>query len=754
MRSSVGTFINDGKGFAFDKAATKTNMMNVLYNLDGFTCEIGQNGMTTGTQRFDDSEVAMFIEGNNCALYLKDDDKGTVWCISGFPYISDVEDFHCEHHIGYSELSSVKDGIKATLRVFVPSNYKGEVFTLSLENQSEVTRHISVVPAAKLLLMGFDAPRFFNVQNDVSYGDFSKRANGYLFNSINPNQKKNNCYSAVLCTNDIVHSFEGERAEFFGSNENMSYPMELLVSDSLSSKYANGHTPMAAIMIKKELKPGERISLDYALALVENEDAAECVYQSIENCEKTERLFEETVNEIDERYSSLTINTPIDKFNYFVNMWLKKGMEYCLQKKNATRDNLQFAHGLTMAEPQLVKKEIRKIMTYQYSDGHTVRSWQPMDTVYYSDGPLWIIMTACGYLKFTDDMDFLNEEIAYFDGGSGTVYEHLEKCIERINQDRGPHNLPLARFADWNDALNLPDENAESVFMAMAYGYMLLEMIELEEYLGNNEKAEKYKKLHAELKETVNKHAWDDEGEYYIRGFSNGERIGATDSEGSTIYVNPQSWSIIGGIVTEERLPKIISAVDNLIETDLGCMVNSPAYECYSPKFGRISAQTAGTSENGAVYCHATSFKVYADTICGYGDRAVKDLLKIMPDSDTNPASHSGGLPYALTSVYNTSEHSYGRAGRPFLTGSQGWVMNTIVEGILGVRKAYGGFKIAPAFPADWNEAECSIKRNGATYTVKIRRGEKSVIKLNGSEIDGNFIPFAKNGKQEIEVVI
>ena len=279
-------------------------------------------------------------------------------------------------------------------------------------------------------------------------------------------------------------------------------------------------------------------------------------------------------------------------------------------------------------------------------------------------------------------------------------------------------------------------------------------MIDLEEYLGHVDKAANYKKMHAELKTLVNEVAWDDKGEYYIRGFSNGEKIGASDSEGSVIYVNPQSWSIIGGIVTEERLPKIMAAVDNLIETDLGCMVNSPAYESYNPKFGRISSQIAGTEENGAVYCHATAFKVYADALCGHGDRALTDLLKFLPDSETNPASHSGGLPYALTSVYNTNVHSYGRAGRPFLTGSQCWVLNTVVEGILGVRKTYGGFQIAPAFPADWNEAECSIKRNGATYTVKIRRGEKSAIKLNGNEIDGNFISFAKNAKQEIEVVI
>ena len=95
-----------------------------------------------------------------------------------------------------------------------------------------------------------------------------------------------------------------------------------------------------------------------------------------------------------------------------------------------------------------------------------------MDETYYCDGPLWIVLTTCGYLKYSDDMDFLNVEIPYFDKGTGTVLEHLERCIVRIDEDRGPHQLPLARYADWNDALNLPDPGAESVFMAMAFGCM------------------------------------------------------------------------------------------------------------------------------------------------------------------------------------------------------------------------------------------------------------------------------------------
>jgi len=755
MKNSIGKFIDNGNGFVIEQSVTKTPMNNVLYNLDGFTCEVGQNGMTTGTKRFEDGETAMFIKQDNCALYLKDDDTGSVWCISGFPYVNSVQNYRCEHYDGYTKISSEKNGIEVELRVFVPAEYSGEVFTVTVKNNSDSVRHISIVPAVRLQLDGFKSPRFCERQKGFSCGDFLESVNGFFYHSINPWQKKNDCYCAVLCTNEKVHSYEGEDVEFFGSNKNMSYPYELLYRNGLSSKFATDGEPFAALMIKKCLKPGEVSCFDYSVALVENETAATQVYNSIKTREKAGAFFDKNMLAIAERHNRLLINTPEEKFNYFVNVWLKKGMEYCLQKKNATRDNLQFAHGLTMSNPALIRKELLKILQYQYADGHTVRSWQPMDMTYYADGPLWIVMTTCGYLKISNDMAFLDMEIPYFDGESGTVYEHLEKCIERINEDRGPHNLPLARYADWNDALNLQDENAESVFMAMAFGYMLLEMIELETYVGHPEKALKYKEMHAKLKDIVNSVAWDKKGEYYIRGFSYGERIGASESEGSVIYVNPQSWSIIGGIVTEERLPKIQAAIDKLIETDLGCVVNYPPYAGYSEKLGRISAQTSGTGENGSVYCHATGFKAFADSLCGDGERAAWSLLKILPDSDNNPAMESGALPYAMTSCFNTNKAWYGRAGRPWLTGTQCWAMNTIVEGILGIERAYGGFKIHPSLPKEWMEAECFIKRSDDEYAIKIKRQNGlPEIKLNGVKIEGDFIPFAANGMQFIEVII
>ena len=183
-------------------------------------------------------------------------------------------------------------------------------------------------------------------------------------------------------------------------------------------------------------------------------------------------------------------------------------------------------------------------------------------------------------------------------------------------------------------------------------------------------------------------------------------------------------------------------------------MVNYPAYDRYDMSVGRISAQLPGTVENGAVYCHATGFKAYADGCVYDGDSAVDAILKIMPDSKYNSAKESSALPYAMTSSYNIDEQTRGRAGRPWLTGTQCWAMNTIVEKVLGVERAYGGFMIKPSIPKEWNEASVDIRRFDDEYSIKIMRNGKKTIYVDGKSIDGNFIPFFNDGKHEIIVNI
>ena len=750
-----GYFANEGKSYVVTELYTKIPFTNVLYNEKGYLTELTGWGTGTASVKFEDKETCFITPEEGKALYLRNERTGKVWCPGAEPMHSAVDGFQCEHGDGYSIVSSEYEGIHASVRIFVPDHHSCEIWTVELTNKTGESTEISVVPMFKLMMMGYAAPRFGENPFQSYITAFCDEGNMLYFESRNPNTK-GKPYDAVLAASERIDFYSGCDRKTLAAPQQLSYPYALLSGQNLDSgtDVGGGGLPFMAVQCIQALEPGETKRVDFLFGTCRNKEEGKELVSIVRAKGHVEKEFTDTISRLKEKRERLVVKTPNEKVNYFVNTWLKKGLEYCLRKKDATRDNLQFALGLVYTEPQVVKDTIKLAMRYQYRDGHTVRSWKPLDETYYSDGPFWIVLVTCEYLKFTDDMEFLNETVPYFDGGEATVLEHLKACIGRFDADRGPHDLCLARWADWNDALNLPDANAESVFVSMAFAWNLKDMTELLEYIGQSDAASEYRDKYEDMKRVINEACWDEKGEYYVRGYSNGKVVGGSASKGSVIYANPQTWAILSGVVTEERLPKIMAAVNKYIETDLGCLVNYPAYAEYSPEFGRISYQVPGTTENGAVYCHATAFKINADIQVGDGERAYDDLKKILPDSEANPYNNSGALPYTLTSCYATNPMVWGRTGRPWLTGSQGWVMRCVVEGLLGIRKTYGGFLFEPAFPKAWDLADCTVERMGTRYHFSVERTGTKRMLINERVSDTAFVPFSTENEVHISLTL
>lgn len=751
--SNCGYFSQNGKAYIVTEPYTSIPFTNVLYNEDGYLTEMTQWGTGASSVQFADKEVCTILAEGGKALYLRNEKTGKVWCPGVEPMHSAVDDFKCEHGDGYTVVSSCFENVYVRMRTFVPERGLREVWTVEVTNKGKEPVKLSIVPMVKMELMGFTGPRFCNSPLQSYVTTFEEKLNGTYFETRNPNTK-GKPYDAVLAASGRVDFYSGCDRKTLAAPQSLSYPHVLLEGENLDCTTAMSGIPFMALQCVESLEPGETKRVDFLLGTCRNKEEAKELVSMLASEETVEAEYENALSKIAERRKRVCVKTPDEKVNHFVNTWLKKGMEYCLRKKDATRDNLQFAFGLTTSEPEVTKETLKLAMSYQYKDGHTVRSWVPLDETYYSDGPIWIVLVACDYLKYTDDLDFLNEKVAYFDGGEATVSEHLQKCVERLHADKGPHNLCLARWADWNDALNLDDPQAESVFVSMGLAWCLKEMTDLMEYIGQGAQAAKYRSMYAELKEIINRTCWDEAGEYYVRGFSKGKVIGGTVSQGSTIYANPQTWAVLSGVVSDDRLEKIVAATDKYIVTDLGCLVNYPAYEGAMPEIGRISYQYPGTVENGAVYCHATAFKINADIERGDGDRAYRELKKIMPDSEQNPCEISGALPYTLTSCYATNEHIWGKTGRPWLTGSQGWVMRCVVEGLLGIRKVYGGFYMKPAMPKEWMGAECKIIREDTEYLFELKRTGVQSLTIDGELSEESFVPFIKKEKVKIVVTV
>ncbi len=742
---------------------TKAEYRTCLMNPKGYGFGVNQfgAGITQCSCTFRNKN--MIMEGNDRTIYFRDDETNDVWCVAGFPYVSAVENYKCTHYQSYTEIQSEHNGIRVKIRFFVPYDRRADIQTVEVTNLSDKSRKISVFPTVIYNLTGYKAPAFCDSHFQSYVTTFMDDINGLYIDSRNPytdgraGGDENYTYNAQFCSTGKIDYYSADARQVFGTQESLSQPHTVLDGENLDSVPMCARTLLTMLQTVVELKPEESYKTDYILALTNNVSEAKGVMRGIETREGVDKLLEETIACDLKRRNKIMINTPDAETNRFINYWLKMGCEYNALFRRNPRDMLQFSNAILCYTPENMKYVLENLMAIQYNDGHALRCWLPMDTTHFADESMWYVYAICDYLKFTEDYAFLDKVIPYLDKGEGTVWEHLVRAVAIVDDGRGPHGITLSHFADWNDAMStgILDENGESVFVTMQLAKALREMAYLCKALGKTEEEKTYTEKYEALKKTVNDVCWDKEG-YYVRSFAGGKVFGSSECEkGSKIFANPQSWAFMAGVCPEDRVDSVYNAIEKYIETDVGCVVNYPPYSEYDPLLGRISYQYPGTVENGAIYAHATSFKVYADCVMGKSDFAYRDYKKLLPENPKNPPEIADTVPYTISNACTTAAIDYGKSSaRPFSTGTMSWLFRIVIEGFMGVRYEYGGFKLSPTFPSEWDKAEMTLERNNTVYEFKITNNNtgKKEIYIDGKLLDGDFLKFSDKEKVVVEI--
>jgi len=749
-----GYFNDKGDEYTLTTPKTRAPYKNCLVNNKGYCFTINQHGSGETLCKFKFTEKNTITDGGERTIFFRDDETNDVWCVSGFPFVSEVEDFKCTHKPSSTVISSVHNGIEVSIRTFIPLDKRCDIQTVTINNLSGRERKISIFPAIKLMLSGYSAPPWCDHVGQSFVTDFKKEINGLYLDTRNPHTV-GKPYNAYLTSTSDVYAYSADDRVLFGCQYSFSLPYALLDGEDLDSKPIAATKNCFMLQTKVAMAPGETFKTDYILGV--STDFEDAKAENIKTSADVEELYAYTVSENEKRRAKITIDTPHHETNYFINYWMKTGLEYAILWRRAPRDNLQFCHAAIPFVPEAVRYTILNVMRQQFKDGHLIRRWTPVLETKYADAPSWLVTTTCDYIKYTNDFEILDEIVDYYDEGSDTALIHLLKGVARMDEDRGPHNLCLSFFGDWNDALNTgdKDKNAESVFVSMQLALCFKEMAQLLQKIGKEKMSAQFEEKYSAMKETINECCWDEEG-YYIRSFAGGKPVGSSKCEtGSKIYANPQSWSIFSGVCPEDRIESVLSAVDKYLDTNVGCMVNAPAYTEYDPLLGRISFQYPGTSENGAVYAHATGFKMYSDCLLGLGDRAYRTYLQLLPSNPDNPSEISDTIPYTLSNACYTADICYGKSSAaPWSTGTMAWLFKTVVEGLLGLRYEYGGFQLCPAFPSEWDKASVTLERENTVYHINIvnnNTGSKKIY-VNDTLINGDFVPFSDADSVEIRI--
>ena len=300
-----------------------------------------------------------------------------------------------------------------------------------------------------------------------------------------------------------------------------------------------------------------------------------------------------------------------------------------------------------------------------------------------------------------------NYDLPHVSDDVGTLYEH---CVRAIDNGLrfGAHGLPLMGCGDWNDGMNLVGQHGkgESVWLAFFLYDVLMQFAELARRRGDAATVDKYTLEAGRLRGNIEEHGWD--GEWYRRAyFDDGTPLGSAANSECQIDSISQSWSVLSGAGTNERMIQAMENVDRrLVRRDARLIqLLDPPFDKSDLNPGYIKGYVPGVRENGGQYTHGAIWTVMAFAAMGDAKRAWELFALINPitHADTPEAAALYRVePYVVAAdVYAVPPHT-GRGGWTWYTGSAGWMYRLITESLLGLRLDVDKLRFAPCLPAGW----------------------------------------------------
>lgn len=754
---------------------TPAPWINVIAN-DKFGCTISESG-SGYTFRSNSRENKLTPWNNDPVtdpsgemIFIKDCYSGAVSSAAAYPCFG--SDYLVRHGFGYSVFEHSSMGLFSSLSVFVAENEPIKFNLLELEN---------LTPKNRELELSFYA--------DAVMGDFAHNSKLFLSSSAEGNalyfkNPSNADFAEQIMfagTAGQILDFTCDRREFFGSGRG-SIPDGVL-RDKLSCESGFGMDCCAFFRVKLKLKPFEKRSAVFFLGQDEHPEELVNKYSSLS---KVAEEFEKVKGFWKKSLCTVSVSTPSESLDCMLNgrllyqtlacrIWARTAFYQC-GGAYGFRDQLQDVMAAGHISPEIIRKQIIKACSHQFSEGDVQHWWHESTKensskgvrTRFSDDLLWLPYVTAYYLNFTSDTDILDVEAPYLEADElsssqdeayiipkvseicGSVYEHCIKAIDR-SLKFGEHGLPLMGSGDWNDGMSSVGSGGkgESVWLAWFLYDILLKFSKICLIKNDSERSSRYLKTAENIRVSTEENAWD--GMWYRRAyFDDGSAMGSISSAECKIDAIAQAWSVIsgGGDFMRSRIA-LVSALEYLADEKLGIVkLLTPAFEKSDPSPGYIQSYVPGVRENGGQYTHAAVWIILALSKAGMPEKAL-ELFELI-----NPINHSltkeqaevyRAEPYAVCADVYAAEGNEGRGGWSWYTGASGWMYRVLLEDILGFSREGEKLVIKPCMPDSWNEYRISYKYKTSTYRILVERG---AIAADGSDTektvrmyeDGNHI--------------
>ena len=717
--------------------------------------------------------------------YIKDKKTGEYWCPTAEPAVTKPEKWQSAHGMGYTRFEAEHNGIKAELLYFVGKYENCIIWNLELTNTSNERKEIDLFSFVEFGMMEF--------QRELSWVCYNKHQVKVLFDknleaivydyAVETQPKPKETPLVYLASNVELAGYDGDRDEFIGSYRSESNPF-VVENDGCTNSTLLGGDPCGALQMNVVLEPGASKTINTFLGTAMS--PAE-IARSLAHCRQPDFVEKSLValkKEWNQYLGHFQCEVEDTDAQRMINIWNPyQGQRNFLFSRNISyystgtfrgtgfRDTSQDVLSQTPIDVEASKVKTRELLGQQYQDGHANHyyypneGWEPLKRLH-SDNHIWPILAVWNIVVEAGKTDFLNETIPYFDGGEGTVYEHLCRAVDFTRNHIGANGFPLMLTSDWNDMLYkvCREGKGESIWMSMFLGFALLKLAELAELIGKKDDAAGFRRFWQEQKDVVHEKAWD--GEWFRRAtMDNGQFLGTKEMDEAKLFINTQSWSVMSGMVDEDRATMAMDSVKKHLDTELGIKKLWPPIVKFPTPEDPLSHYNKGCGENGAIFCHANTWAIIAECLLGRGDIAWKYYHQLIPKVAMARAGawRYKAEPYVYASnLFGPDSDKFGLANVSWLTGTAAWMYVAATQYILGIRPAWEGLIIDPCIPTAWKKLRVTRIFRGCRVEITILNPDGVSYGIKALTVDGCPMDFSgtpllpasrMNGRESVEVI-
>lgn len=699
-------------------------------------------------------------------------------------------------------------GVQAEVTSFVPAvKDKIEIMRISVTNISEAP--IGMRPTAAIPLYGRSADNLRDHRHVTSLlHRITTTQKGIVLNPTltfdERGHKKNTvCYGIIgaEATGRQPKGYFPVTEDFIGEGGSFEVPKAIMLNEEpvvFEGAYLEGYEALGGLSFEKVvIYPGETLSYIIALAFGVESEEFDKMAETYLSTVSFEKLFQETKNYWDKKINItyLTGDSTFDNWMHWVNFqpMLRRiyGCSFLPHHDygkggRGWRDLWQDCLALLAMDPRSVRGMLLDNFAGVRLDGTnaTIIGTKQGEfiadrnniTRVWMDHGAWPFLTTELYIHQSGDLEFLLEEQVYFkdlqvtrgkekdsqwqpeqgncqrtqdnDFYKGTILEHLLLQHLTAFYDVGNHNILKLHGADWNDGLDMAEENGESVAFSALYAGNLLKIAQLlnilklqkgidsiyvaeelqsllsasKEIYGDHGKKQKILEIYCEkVKHTVtgkkaeikienlrrdleDKANWmtehirntewitNKEGYSWYNGYYDNhmQRVEGDYKEGTRMILTGQVFTIMNYIATDEQTKYIIKAADKyLYDENVGGYRLNTNFKEVKTDLGRMFGFAYGHKENGAVFCHMAI--MYANAL--YQRNFIKEGYKVIYTLYKHCIDFEKSRIYPGVPEYINDK---GRGMYHYLTGSASWLMLTVVTEIFGIKGVLGNLSLVP----------------------------------------------------------